>query len=80
MRCAVLWATGHRYGFWKNVDNLPEVKERTQLRLWKKSAEFAPDRVDAGRNRYRRGHARSGCAAGAGPRECRPGKCLIYNV
>src|SRR6201985_1277849 len=29
VRCAVLWATGHRYAFWKNVDNLPEVKQRT---------------------------------------------------
>src|SRR6201992_153162 len=29
VRCAVLWATGHRYAFWKNVDNLPEVRERT---------------------------------------------------
>ena len=29
VRCAVLWATGHRYAFWKNVDSLPEVKQRT---------------------------------------------------
>jgi branched-chain amino acid transport system ATP-binding protein len=29
VRCAVLWAAGHRYAFWKNVDNLPEVRERT---------------------------------------------------
>jgi branched-chain amino acid transport system ATP-binding protein len=29
IRCAVLWATGHRYAFWKNVDKLPEVRERT---------------------------------------------------
>ena len=29
VRCAVLWATGHRYAFWKNVDHLPEVKQRT---------------------------------------------------
>src|SRR3984957_19530076 len=29
LRCAVLWATGHRYAFWKNVDNVPEVRERT---------------------------------------------------
>jgi len=29
LRCAVLWATGHRYAFWKNVDNLPAVRERT---------------------------------------------------
>ena len=29
VRCAVLWATGHRYAFWKNVESLPEVRERT---------------------------------------------------
>jgi branched-chain amino acid transport system ATP-binding protein len=29
LRCSVLWATGQRYAFWKNVDNLPEVRERT---------------------------------------------------
>src|ERR1700759_1074826 len=29
VRCAVLWATGHRYAFWKNVDALPEVRDRT---------------------------------------------------
>lgn len=29
LRCAVLWATGHRYAFWKNVDKLPEVRDRT---------------------------------------------------
>jgi branched-chain amino acid transport system ATP-binding protein len=29
LRCAVLWSTGHRYAFWKNIDNLPEVRERT---------------------------------------------------
>jgi branched-chain amino acid transport system ATP-binding protein len=29
LRCAVLWATGHRYSFWKNIDNLPEVRDRT---------------------------------------------------
>ncbi len=29
LRCAVLWATGHRYAFWKSVENLPEVRERT---------------------------------------------------
>ena len=29
IRCAILWATGHRYAFWKNIDNLPEVRERT---------------------------------------------------
>jgi branched-chain amino acid transport system ATP-binding protein len=29
LRCAVLWATGHRYSFWKNIDSLPEVRDRT---------------------------------------------------
>jgi branched-chain amino acid transport system ATP-binding protein len=29
VRCAVLWASGQRYSFWKNIDNLPEVRERT---------------------------------------------------
>jgi branched-chain amino acid transport system ATP-binding protein len=29
IRCALLWATGHRYAFWKNIDNLPKVRERT---------------------------------------------------
>src|SRR3954463_1934043 len=29
VRCAVLWAAGHRYAFWKNVDSLPEVRDRT---------------------------------------------------
>jgi branched-chain amino acid transport system ATP-binding protein len=29
IRCALLWATGHRYAFWKNIDHLPEVRERT---------------------------------------------------
>ena len=29
IRCALLWATGHRYAFWRNIDNLPEVRDRT---------------------------------------------------
>jgi len=29
LRCAVLWTAKHHYSFWKNVDNLPEVRERT---------------------------------------------------
>jgi branched-chain amino acid transport system ATP-binding protein len=29
IRCAVLWAAGHRYAFWKNIENLSEVRERT---------------------------------------------------
>src|ERR1700693_528560 len=28
LRCAVLWATGQRYAFWKNIANLPAVRER----------------------------------------------------
>lgn len=33
LRCAVLWATGQRYCFWRNIDNLPEVRERTAMIL-----------------------------------------------
>src|ERR1700740_2475603 len=33
LRCAVLWSTGQRYAFWKNIDDLPEVRERTALIL-----------------------------------------------
>jgi len=29
LRCAVLWTAGYRYAFWKNIDNLPEVRDRT---------------------------------------------------
>jgi len=29
LRCAVLWATGQRYAFWKNIDKLPDVRDRT---------------------------------------------------
>jgi len=29
LRCAVLWPMGQGYSFWKNIDNLPEVRERT---------------------------------------------------
>src|SRR5439155_509149 len=29
LRCAVLWSTGQRYAFWKNIDSLPEVRDRT---------------------------------------------------
>src|ERR1700753_696050 len=29
LRCAVLWATGHRYEIWKNIDRLPETRQRT---------------------------------------------------
>jgi branched-chain amino acid transport system ATP-binding protein len=29
VRCALLWTTGHRYAFWKNIDGLSDVRERT---------------------------------------------------
>ncbi len=29
VRCALLWTTGHRYAFWKNVDGLADVRDRT---------------------------------------------------
>src|SRR5947209_3349127 len=29
LRCAVLWSSGQRYAFWKNIENLPEVRQRT---------------------------------------------------
>src|SRR5947209_14921034 len=29
LRCAVLWSTGQRYAFWKNIESLPEVRDRT---------------------------------------------------
>jgi branched-chain amino acid transport system ATP-binding protein len=29
LRCAVLWTAGYRYAFWKNIDNLSEVRDRT---------------------------------------------------
>jgi branched-chain amino acid transport system ATP-binding protein len=29
LRCAVLWEAGHRYAFWKNIDRLPGVRDRT---------------------------------------------------
>ncbi|HEY1780903.1 MAG TPA: ABC transporter ATP-binding protein [Roseiarcus sp.] len=29
VQCAVLWASGRGYAFWKNVDDLPEVRRRT---------------------------------------------------
>ncbi len=29
VRCAVLWAAGEGYAFWRNIDHLPEVKRRT---------------------------------------------------
>jgi branched-chain amino acid transport system ATP-binding protein len=29
LRCAVLWTDGHHYSFWKNIDNLKDVRDRT---------------------------------------------------
>jgi branched-chain amino acid transport system ATP-binding protein len=29
IRCAVLWAAGERYSFWRNIDHLPDVRQRT---------------------------------------------------
>src|SRR5712664_3928343 len=29
LRCAVLWTPGHGDAFWKNIDHLPEVRDRT---------------------------------------------------
>jgi branched-chain amino acid transport system ATP-binding protein len=46
IRCALLWAMGHRYEFWKFLSNLREVNERTeqvlvQIRLQKKRDHLA---------------------------------------
>jgi branched-chain amino acid transport system ATP-binding protein len=30
VRCGVLWTAGQRYSFWRNIDNVPEVNERTE--------------------------------------------------
>lgn len=30
VRCGVLWSTGQRYTFWRDVDNAPEANERTE--------------------------------------------------
>lgn len=32
-RCAVLWSTGHRYTFWRGIDDLPDVAERARTIL-----------------------------------------------
>jgi branched-chain amino acid transport system ATP-binding protein len=29
VRCSVLWSMGYRYSFWRNVDELDDVRERT---------------------------------------------------
>ena len=31
LRCAVLWTDGHHYSFWKNIDNLKEVRYERQV-------------------------------------------------
>jgi branched-chain amino acid transport system ATP-binding protein len=46
IRCALLWAMGHRYEFWKFLANLREVNDRTeqvlaQIRLQKKRDHLA---------------------------------------
>jgi len=33
VRCALLWTAGHRYAFWKNIDRLADVRERTAMIL-----------------------------------------------
>lgn len=33
VRCAVLWATGHRYSFWRSVHGLHDVNARTERTL-----------------------------------------------
>lgn len=30
LRCAVLWSAGHGYTFWRSIDRLPDVQERTE--------------------------------------------------
>ena len=30
VRCAVLWSMGARYSFWRDVDGLADVRERTE--------------------------------------------------
>jgi branched-chain amino acid transport system ATP-binding protein len=30
IRCAVLWSLGYKYSFWHNIDNLSDVRERTE--------------------------------------------------
>jgi len=33
VRCAVLWSLGHRYAFWRGIDGLADVRERTETIL-----------------------------------------------
>jgi len=30
VRCAVLWSKGYKYSFWRNIDSLADVRERTE--------------------------------------------------
>jgi branched-chain amino acid transport system ATP-binding protein len=30
IRCAVLWSLGHKYSFWRGIDGLADVRERTE--------------------------------------------------
>jgi branched-chain amino acid transport system ATP-binding protein len=30
VRCAVLWSKGYKYSFWRNIDKLEDVRERTE--------------------------------------------------
>jgi branched-chain amino acid transport system ATP-binding protein len=30
VRCSVLWSKGYKYSFWRNIDRLDDVRERTQ--------------------------------------------------
>jgi branched-chain amino acid transport system ATP-binding protein len=30
VRCAVLWSMGYRYSFWRGIDGLADVRERTE--------------------------------------------------
>jgi branched-chain amino acid transport system ATP-binding protein len=33
IRCAVLWSLGHKYSFWRGIDSLADVRERTETIL-----------------------------------------------
>jgi branched-chain amino acid transport system ATP-binding protein len=33
IRCAVLWSLGYKYSFWRGIDGLTDVRERTELIL-----------------------------------------------
>jgi len=33
VRCAVLWSLGYKYSFWRGIDALPDVRERTEAIL-----------------------------------------------